>query len=315
MGRRRTAAPHPPGARRFALLTVAPAVAILVAITVVPLVRSLQLSFQRNSLLSTEAPRYVGLHNYATLMHDSLFWSSLKVTLLFAALVIVVQLPVGILIALAIDRLRRGGQLVATLILIPSIISPSVVSFQWKQLFDYNTGVLNFLLTHLGLPAQGWTASPGLALPSLLLVDFWEWTPFVVLLTFAGLRSLPQPVLEAAEVDGSRGWQVVLYQKLPMLRRVIVITLVLRLLNAFKVFDTIYVLTAGGPGIRTESLTFYNYVQAFRYFNIGYSSAMSFVGLVIVAVLVRIILATSGESRRPPMAAEPPAVAGGEVHP
>lgn len=156
-----------------------------------------------------------------------------------------------------------------------------------------HSGVLNFLLTQLGLNPQGWTASPTLALPSLLLVDFWQWTPFVVLLVFAGLKSLPHAVIEAARVDGSRGWQIIVYQKLPMLRRVIVITLVLRLLNAFKVFDTIYVLTAGGPGIRTESLTFYNYVQAFRYFNLGYSAAMSFIGLIIVAVLVRIILAAS----------------------
>jgi len=287
------------------MLTVAPAVAVLVAVTVVPLLRALQMSFTQYSLLSTQPARYVGLTNYAALLHDSIFWSSLKVTLLFALLVVLVQLPVGVLIALALEQLRRGGQLIATLILIPSIISPSVVSFQWKQLFDYHSGVLNFLLTQLGLNPQGWTASPTLALPSLLLVDFWQWTPFVVLLVFAGLKSLPHAVIEAARVDGSRGWQIIVYQKLPMLRRVIVITLVLRLLNAFKVFDTIYVLTAGGPGIRTESLTFYNYVQAFRYFNLGYSAAMSFIGLIIVAVLVRIILAASTGRSGAPSAPRP----------
>lgn len=281
---------HAPGGRRFAILTVLPAVLVLVLVTIVPLLYSLNTSFMQDDLLSTVPAHYNAGQNYAGLIHDQLFWNSLRVTLLFVAMVLVIELPLGLALALAVDHLPRLQQLAVTLLLIPSIISPSVIAFQWRQLFDYSAGPLNFLLAALDLPPQTWTASPSLALPSLLLVDLWEWTPFMVLILFAGLRSLPPDVLEASRVDGSSPMQVLFLQRIPLLRRVIAIAVVLRLLAAFKVFDVIYTLTAGGPGINTESLAYYTYVQAFRYFNIGYSAAMSFLGLIVVAVLVRAIL-------------------------
>jgi len=289
-GRRRPRRRRPAGERRFALLSVAPATAVLLALAVYPIVYLVRDSLMQYSLLSTLPPRYNGGHNYSGLVHDSLFWSSLRVTGIFLALVIVVELPLALLLALALNRLPRFQQVLVTLLLIPSILSPSVASFQFVQLFDYSSGVLNYFLKGLGVSPQGWTASPSGALPSLLLVDLWQWTPFLVLLLFAGLRSLPRPLLEAARIDGSKPWQLLVFQMLPMLRRVIAVALVLRLLNAFKVFDTIYVLTAGGPGTNTESLSYYIYVEAFRYFNIGYASAMALVSLVIVIVLVRIVL-------------------------
>jgi len=243
-----------------------------------------------DALLSVAKPRFIGFSNYAHLFHDSLFWTSLGVTAVFAVSVLTVQLLVGLAIALALDRLPRYQQILATILLIPSILSPSVVSFQWKQLFDYNSGVLNFALGVLHLPLQGWTASARGALPALVLVDFWEWTPFMVLLMFAGIKSMPRPVFEAARVDGSSGWQVLVFQTLPLLRRVIAIAVILRLIGAFKIFDIIYVLTAGGPGISTESLAFYTYVQGFRYFDLGYSTAMAFITLILITILARLIL-------------------------
>jgi len=123
-----------------------------------------------------------------------------------------------------------------------------------------------------------------------VLVDFWEWTPFMVLLIFAGIKSLPKSVFEAARVDGSSSWQVTIFQTLPLLRRVIAIAVILRLIGAFKVFDIIYSLTAGGPGTSTESLAFYTYVQGFRYFDLGYSTTMAFVTLIMITVLARLIL-------------------------
>lgn len=278
------------GGRGFALLTVAPATLLLVGISVFPLLWALRLSFMQDSLLAVAQPRFTGVSNYAHLLHDSLFWTSLGVTAVFAASVITVQLVVGVAIALALDRLPRYQQVIATILLIPSILSPSVVSFQWRQLFDYNSGVLNYVLRLLHLPLQGWTASARGALPALVLVDFWEWTPFMVLLIFAGIKSLPRPVFEAARVDGSSGWQVIAFHTIPMLRRVIAIAIILRLIAAFKIFDIIYVLTAGGPGTSTESLAFYNYVQGFRYFDLGYATAMAFVTLILITVLARVIL-------------------------
>ncbi len=278
------------GGRRFALLAVLPTTIILVGLSIFPLLYSLGISFTDKQLLSLVPARFIGLGNYAELFQDSLFWSSLAVTAAFAASVLTVQLGVGLALALALHRLPRYQQFLATLLLIPSIISSSVASFQWRSLFDYSSGPLNFFLGALHLPLLTWTADPRLALPSLLLVDFWQWTPFVTLLLLAGLHALPAPVFEAARVDGSTGWQLLRYQTLPLLRRVIAITVILRLIGAFKVFDIIYVLTAGGPGSATESLAFYNYVQGFRYFSIGYSAAMSYVSVILVIVLARVIL-------------------------
>ena len=286
----RSRAARRPGGRRFALLAVAPATIVLVALSIFPLLYSLSLSFTDKQLLSLVPPNFIGLGNYAELLQDGLFWSSLFVTLAFAVSVMTLQLGVGLALALALHRLPRYQQFLATLLLIPSIISSSVASFQWRALYDYNTGPLNFLLRLFHLPPQSWTADPRLALPSLLLVDFWQWTPFVTLLLLAGLHALPASVFEAARVDGSSGWQVLRYQTLPLLRRVIAITVILRLIGAFKVFDIIYVLTAGGPGSATESLAFYNYVQGFRYFSVGYSAAMSYVSVILVIVLARVIL-------------------------
>jgi len=278
------------GGRRFALLTVAPATIILVALSIFPLIYSLRLSFTDEALLSVEPTHYIGFANYWDLLHDGLFWSSLWVTLAFAASVVTVQLGLGLGLALALRRLPRAQQLLVTLLLIPSIISPSVASFQWRQLFDYSGGVLNYLLGLIHVPPQTWTASPTAALPSLLLVDFWEWTPFMVLLLFAGMSALPESVFEAARIDGSSSVQILIYQTLPLLRRVIAIAVILRLIAAFKIFDIIYALTAGGPGTSTESLNYYLYVQGFRYFTMGYAAAISFVTLILIVVLAKIIL-------------------------
>lgn len=294
------------GGRRFALLTAAPAVIVLVGLSIFPLLYSLRLSFTNQVLLSLVPTQFVGLANYANLLQDSLFWSSLFVTLAFAASVVTVQLGVGLALALALHRLPRYQQFLATLLLIPSIVSSSVASFQWRSLFDYSSGPLNYILGLLHLPPQGWTADPHLALPSLLLVDFWQWTPFVTLLLLAGLHALPAPVFEAARVDGSSSWQVLRYQTLPLLRRVIAITVILRLIGAFKVFDVIYVLTAGGPGSSTESLAFYDYVQGFRYFSVGYSAAMSYISVILVIVLARVILRYMGRPVGRARPVEPP---------
>ena len=263
---------------------------ILVALSVFPLLDSLRLSFLSDNLLSVAPVQFVGLTNYWNLLHDRLFWSGLAVTGVFALSVVTIQLVVGLGLALALYRLPRFQQFLATLLLIPSILSQSVAGFQWLQLFNYQGGLLNYFLAKLHLPLQTWNASPQMALPSLVLVDFWQWTPFMVLLLFAGLRSLPPSVFEAARIDGSSGWQLLRYQTIPLLRRVIGIAVILRLVAAFKIFSIIYVLTQGGPGVATESLAYYQYVQGFTYFNVGYTAAMSFVSLIIVVVLVKLIL-------------------------
>ena len=278
-------------ARRLGWLMMAPTLAMLAANSIFPLLYAVTVSFKNYQLLIPGLHRWVGFANYARIFHESLFWSSLEVTLWFVAGVVFLQFPVGMALALLLNRLRRFQDLLVTLLLIPTIISSSVAAFQWTQLFNYRFGPVNYFLglLHLGQPT--WTADPSLALPTLIFVDCWQWTPFMTLLLFAGLRSLPGAVVEAARMDGSTAWQIVWRIYLPLLRPVIGIALILRILMTFKLFDIIYVLTAGGPGVVTENLAFFTYVQGFRYFNLGYASALAILQLIVVAMLARALIA------------------------
>lgn len=276
--------------RRFAWFLMVPALALFAANAIFPLLYALDISFRGYQLLIPGAKRYIGIANYAQIFSDPLFWKSLDVTAWFVAGVLFLQLPAALLLALLLDRLPRAAGFAATLLLVPTIIAPSVVGFQWAQIYNYQFGPLNYLLGLLGLARPVWTGSPVLALPSLIVIDFWEWTPFMVLLLFAGLRSLPADILEAARVDGSSFAQVFFRVILPLLRPVIGIAVVLRVLMSFKTFDIIYVLTQGGPGAATENLAYYTYIQGFRYFNLGYASALAVLQLIVVALLAKALI-------------------------
>jgi multiple sugar transport system permease protein len=269
---------------------IAPCLAMLAANSIFPLIYAVTVAFQSYQILIPLPHRFIGLRNFERIFSDPLFWSSLSVTGWFIAGVVLLQFPFGLGLALLLNRLRRYQDLLATLLLVPTIISSSVASFQWMQLFNYQFGPLNYLLGLLHLPQPTWTANPSLALPCLIFVDFWQWTPFMTLLMFAGLRSLPGSIIDAARVDGSTAWQIVWRIYLPLLRPVIGIAVILRILMAFKLFDVIYVLTAGGPGTVTENLAFFTYVQGFRYFNMGYAAALSLLQLVAVTVLAKLLI-------------------------
>ncbi len=278
---------------------MAPTLAMFAANAVFPLLYALDVSVRNYQLLIPIPAQFVGLANYARVLSDPLFWSSVEVTLWFIAAVVFLQLPAALGLALLFNGLPRWAGIAVTVLLVPTIIAPSVVGFQWAQIYNYQFGPLNYLLGLAGLGHPVWTASPSLALPSLLAIDFWEWTPFLVLLLFAGLSALPPDVLEAARVDGSNWSQVFWRIMLPLLRPVIGIALLLRVLMSFKTFDIIYILTAGGPGAATENLAYYTYIQGFRYFNLGYASALAIIQLVVVAVLAKALI---GLTRRPGLA-------------
>jgi multiple sugar transport system permease protein len=284
------------GARPLGWLMIAPALAMLAANSIFPLIYAVDVSFRNYQLLIPGARRWIGFANYATVFHDPLFWSGLVVTGWFVAGVLFLQFPIGMGLALLLNRLRRFQDVLVTLMLIPTIISSSVVAFQWAQLFNYQFGPINYVLGLLGLGQPTWTADPAMALPSLIFVDFWEWTPFMTLLLFAGLRSLPSAIIEAARMDGSTAWQIIWRIYLPLLRPVIGIALILRVLMAFKLFDIVYVLTAGGPGVATENVAFYTYIQGFRYFNLGYASALAILQLIVVALLSKALIALTTRS-------------------
>ncbi len=275
---------------RFGWWLMAPALAMFAANSVFPTIFAIVASLQNYQLLIAAPARFNNFANYAHIVTDPLFWSSLRVTGWFVLGVVALQFPVGLLLALLLHRLPRWQGPTATLLLIPTIIAPSVGAFQWVQLFNFQFGPINYVLGLLGLPQPIWTGSPAAALPSLIVVDFWEWTPFMMLLLFAGLRALPASIVEAARVDGSSIIQVVWRIYLPLLRPVIGIALLLRVLMSFKLFDIVYVMTQGGPGAATENLAYFTYVQGFRYFNLGYASALAILQLALVALLAKALI-------------------------
>jgi multiple sugar transport system permease protein len=276
--------------RWFPLLLIAPATLLLALITVLPFLDAVRISLLNWNVLSIVPPRFVWLQNYRAALTDPLFWSSFEVTLVFVGGVIIFQLTIGFAIALLIDNLPRGQQIIATVIVLPAVLPPMVVGFQWLSLFDGDFGPLDYLLQRIGLPAVAWTGDAHAALPALMLVDFWESTPFVVLLLYAGLRSLPRPVFEASRVDGATPWQTFWTITVPLLRPAIAIVLILRIIATFKLFDIIFVLTNGGPGTATENLTYYTYTQGFTYFKYGDATALGIIEMIMVTILAYIIL-------------------------
>ena len=203
--------------RGFGWWMIAPCLAMLAANSIFPLIYAVTVAFQSYQILIPVPHRFIGLRNFEKIFSDDLFWSSLGVTAWFIAGVVLLQFPVGFGLAVLLQRLRRHQDLLVTLLLVPTIISTSVAGFQWVQLFNYQFGPINYLLGLLHLPQPTWTADPTLALPCLVFVDFWQWTPFMTLLLFAGLRSLPSSVIDAARIDGSTGWQLVWRIYLPLL--------------------------------------------------------------------------------------------------
>lgn len=276
--------------RRFGWWLMAPALAMFAANSLFPMIYAIVVSLQNYQMLIAAPARFNDFANYAHIFTDPLFWSSFRVTGWFVLGVVALQFPAGLSLALLLHRLPRWQGPAATLLLIPTIVAPSVGAFQWVQLFNYQFGPINYVLGLLGLPQPIWTGSPAAALPSLMVVDFWEWTPFMTLLLFAGLRALPASVVEAARVDGSSAAQVVRRIYLPLLRPVIGIALLLRVLMSFKLFDIVYVMTQGGPGTATENLAYFTYVQGFRYFNLGYASALAILQLALVALLAKVLI-------------------------
>ena len=229
---------------------MAPTLAMLAANSIFPLLYAVTVSFKNYQLLIPGLHRWVGFANYANIVHDSLFWSSLLVTLWFVAGVMFLQFPIGMALASLLNRLHRFQDLLVTLLLIPTIISSSVAAFQWTQLFNYRFGPVNYFLglLHLGQPT--WTADPSLALPTLIFVDRRQWTPFMTLLLFAGLRSLPGSRRRGGahgRIDRrgrSSGASICRCCGQSSESR-----LILRILMTFKLFDIIYVLTARRPRV------------------------------------------------------------------
>ncbi len=283
-GVRRTLPGDPAARRRFPWPFLLPALIPLVAITVGPLIFLYYISltdYQIGTALSSA--RFLGFDNYARLLsgRDPQFWPSVRNTLTLALAATSVELVLGFTIAVFLDGFSdRARGVIISVLLLPMVVTPVIVGLVWKLMFNSEHGVINYLLGYVGL-RPAWLG-PDLSLFSVMLVEVWQWTPFVTLILLAGLASLPKEPHEAAAIDGASAWQSLLYVTLPLLQPVIWLAALLRLIDVLKIFDIIFIMTGGGPGSTTETLAIRSYRLGFVFTGwIGRSSAVA----VLLALL------------------------------
>lgn len=259
---------------------LAPAAIVLLAVTGYPIAYVFWLSLEHFSLLQ-EASRFAGLDNYVLLFQDGRFWNSLFNTVYFTAVSVFIELVLGLGIAMLVRRSFRGKGLMRAIILIPWAIPIVVSARMWEWMYNVDFGILNYLL---GMRIN-WLGSPVWAIHAAIITDVWKMTPFVALLLLAGLQNIPQDLYRAAKVDGASSWTIFWRITLPLLMPLILIVLIFRTIDAFRVFDAIYVLTGGGPGNSTETLSVYAYKVLFQTLQFGYGSTLAVVTFVCVGMI------------------------------
>ena len=275
---------------KFIILMLMPATILLVGLTLFPFIVSLILSFTDYSLLRPGQTKFIFLENYIELMKTDEFWIALRVTVVFTVLAVSVQVVLGVVFATLLHNENTNVSLLRTLYLLPLAITPIAATFTFRLMFNPSLGVLNYFMKLLGLEPQAWLASPNTALLSLIIVDTWQWTPFILLICLGGLASLPSEPFEAAKVDGASSWQIFTKITVPMLYPFIGLALLFRSIDAFKTFDIIYVLTSGGPGILTRTLNLYAFKHGIEYLSMGYAGSIAIVMLIITIVVAQIFL-------------------------
>jgi multiple sugar transport system permease protein len=263
-----------------------PCVIALLALIAFPLGSMLYNTFFKVNRFTPDIPaRFVGFENYVDVFQDRYIGTAFSNTIYFVVVSVGLELLIGMGVALLLYQPLRGRVVIRTLLLSPMMIAPVVAGLQWRWLFADQYGALNAFLKGLGLPAPLWLADPNISMFSIIIVDVWISYPFVMLMFVAGLAGVPEELLEAAHIDGAGYWRRVWWIMLPSMRSIILITILMRVMDAFRVFDTIYVLTRGGPGVSTESISTYTYRTAFTNLKFESAGAMSVLAVLMVAVL------------------------------
>ncbi len=278
------------GDRRLAILLVVPTIALLLFIVIFPMIYSIYISATSFNFVHRELTKFVYADNFVRAFTDMRFLSSLRNTAVLVGVAVTVEFLLGLAIALLFLEPFKGKTIALPLLLLPMMITPVTVGYMFRLIYEVRTSPINYLIGLLGFNRNiEWTTSSSTAMLSILLVDIWEWTPFMMMVLLAGIVALPREPIEAAEVDGASGWQRMRWVTFPMLKPIVAIALLIRTLDAFKIFDSIFVVTFGGPGSATETGSFYAYLVGFRYFQMGYGSALSYILLIIITIVTTLI--------------------------
>ena len=251
-----------------------PVIIILMIVAFIPLGYGFVLSFYKYKLNMPSIPiRFVGLQNYLELFTDELFIQSLTNNILFAVLSVSIEMILGIIVAMLLSDDNKLARVMTTILLVPMIIAPVASGTLWRMMLDRTFGVVNYLLSFIGVPAISWLADPAIAIYTIIFVDIWQFTPYVAILILSSIKSIPRSLIDSARVDGASPWRLFWSIILPISSPVIIVVMMIRFIDAFKVFDTIFVMTQGGPGNATEMLPTYIYRQGIKFFKVGYASS------------------------------------------
>lgn len=283
----------PPAARdrrRFIMLMLAPATVLLVGLTLVPFIVSVIFSLSNFSLVTPDDFAFTWFENFGKMFNSPEFWNALRVTVLFTVVAVAVELVLGVGIAALLHHETRGVPLLRLIYLLPLAITPVAAVFTFRIMLNPSLGIFNYLLRELGLPPQDWLGTPGMAISTLVAVDAWQWTPFIMLIAAGGLAAMDEEPLEAAQMDGAGPVASFFHHSLPMLFPYLAVAVVFRSIDAFKTFDIIFVLTGGGPGIATRTLNLLAYKQGIEFLSMGYAAALAIVMLIMTIVASQVFL-------------------------
>jgi multiple sugar transport system permease protein len=272
--------------RRFALGLLAPALVVLLLATTVPLVYLAWSSLWNLNLSMPYLSGFVGLGNYLNMGHDPRFWNSLWLTFVYTTSTVVLQVALGLSLALLVLQIPKGQGVLRVAAILPIVLAPVVVGLFWRTLIlSPDVGLLDIVTRSLGLGNYDWLGSPDLALISVIAIHTWQWTPFAFLVILASLSTLPPDIYEAARLDRAGAWQRFRYVTWPLIRPAVIVVMIMRMVTALSAFAAIFAATGGGPGSATEILNLYAYRTSFSELNIGYGSSLAMVLMAITLVI------------------------------
>jgi multiple sugar transport system permease protein len=278
--------------RRFAAALLAPAFVALLATTTFPLLFLIWNSTYRMDLAMPFMNGFVGLENYRSLVADERFWSSLTVSLIYTGSTVVLQVMLGLALALLVMDMKRGQGWFRVVAILPVVLSPAVVGMIWRTfMLAPDFGIVDYLAVNAGIGSRNWLGDPLLAMVSVVVIHTWQWTPFAFMVLLASLASLPEDIYEAARLDRATAWQRFRRITLPLLRPAIVMVVIMRTMVALTAFAAIFTVTTGGPGTATEILNLYAYRKSFTELSLGYGSTVAVALLVVTLVISGLLFA------------------------
>jgi len=267
---------------------VVPALVVVLAIIIFPWVFTIWMSLNEWKVGSPTT--FVGLANYVRLPNDPRFVEAVGHTILYTVLSVLLPLIFGTLAAVVFHQKFPGRGFLRGVFIMPMMATPVAIALVWTMMFHPQLGVLNYLLSLVGLPPQLWVFHPGTVIPSLVLVETWQWTPLVMLIVLGGLAAIPAEPYESAQIDGATRWQMFRYISLPLIMPFLFIASMIRMIDAVKSFDIIFAITQGGPGSASETINLYLYSVAFVYYDVGYASAIVVVFFALIVALAGALL-------------------------